>query len=291
MITRRSLLASAAVAPVLATVSAAAQEATPGAVSKEVAVVYGKADGIALLLDVYRPPTRETPRPAVLIFHPGGFTDGDRSWMEEDARHLAEAGYVACPVGHRLFDGVDRNRWPAQLEDAQAAVRWLRANAEAHGVDPDRIGAYGYSSGANLAAHLGSRDDPDPAFPGISSQVDCVIDLAGKSDTTIAPALPDDEALLAALLGGGPDEIPEVYRDFSVVTHIGPTTAPTLVLHGTDDTWTPVEHARRLVAALQDADVEMAYVELAGVDHLEWPWAVCGSWMLAFLARQLRPEG
>lgn len=66
-------------------------------------------------------------------------TDGDRSWMGDAAQGLAAAGYVAFTVGYRLFGGGTRNLWPAQLDDAQRAVRWVRANAEMYEVDPARL--------------------------------------------------------------------------------------------------------------------------------------------------------
>lgn len=66
-------------------------------------------------------------------------------------------GYVAIAVNYRLLRG-DSNRWPAQLDDVQLAVRWLRANSTKDNLDPNRIGAFGHSAGAQLAALLGMED-------------------------------------------------------------------------------------------------------------------------------------
>jgi len=63
---------------------------------------------------------------------------------------LARAGYVAFAVDYRLFHAAE-NRWPAQLDDVQRAVRWVRANAGKYGVNRDHIGAFGHSAGAQLA--------------------------------------------------------------------------------------------------------------------------------------------
>jgi acetyl esterase/lipase len=111
-------------------------------------VPYGEAGGIELLLDVYRPREREDSRPAMLLFHAGGMTFGSRHMMADPATKLAEAGYVAFAVAYRLYSPVNEaNPWPAQIDDAQRAVRWVRANATTYRVDPERIASYGHSAG------------------------------------------------------------------------------------------------------------------------------------------------
>ena len=168
----------------------AGQEATPVSIQQTQDVVYGEVEGTPLLLDVFQPPGRETPRPAVIIIHGGGFVGGDRS-IGFDAATQPGSGGLRC-LQHRLPavrpGSPGSNPWPAQLDDVQQAVRWVRANAATYGVDPERIGAYGHSSGGTLAAMLGvleTRDDSDPALAGISSRVTCVVTLAGSSDLSI----------------------------------------------------------------------------------------------------------
>ena len=128
--------------------AAGAQDATPVAIRSDSDVVYGVADDTPLLLDVFYPPAREAPRPAVVLVHGGGLAFGSRADVFEQARALARAGYVAFAIEYRLFAQYNgTNPWPAQLDDAQRAVRWVRANAAAYGVDPARLAAYGHSSG------------------------------------------------------------------------------------------------------------------------------------------------
>jgi acetyl esterase/lipase len=300
--TRRKVLASAALAPAVAAVGALPAKATalpivPRARTEAIdiaeGIAYGGTDGEQLLLDVYRPPEREDPRPAVLLFHYGAFVGGDRTAMDGFARGLAAAGYVAFTVGYRLFAEFDgRNRWPAPLDDSQRAVRWVRANAAEYGVDPERIAAFGYSAGGMLAAHLGTRDtrdNADPALADYASRVACVIAIAAETDLAISAADPGSVSVDPAFLGGAPDEAPDAYRDFSVLTHVDEASAPFLVLHSPQDTWTSVEHSRRLVEALHAAEVEVVSAELANVGHTGWTWANGGPWALAFLDRQLHP--
>lgn len=290
MTTRRTLLASSIALPALAvTGSAGAQPATP-AVQTQSGLVYGDVDGSQLLLDVYLPADGATSRPAVLLFYGGGFGMGDRSWMAEHAIGLAEAGCVAVTPDYRLLDGVGGNLWPAQLDDAQRAVRWVRANAERYGVDPDRVGAYGHSSGGLSAAHLGVRethDNADASLARYSSRVACAIDIASVTDVTSSSPNPGIEAEFVGQLGGTRQELPDAYVDVSPVSHVDADTVPFLLLYGIDDTFVSIEQGRRLAAVLHAADGEVVYGEFAGIDHLDWSWRRSALWSLAFLGRHL----
>src|SRR5215213_898327 len=221
-------------------------------VQVERGVVYGVAGGEPLLLDVYQSTAHPDLRPAVVLIHGGGMWTGSRAHMEITAYQLAWAGYVAFSIDYRLVNPAARSgQWPAQLDDVQHAVRWVRAHAADYGVDPGRVGAYGWSAGGQLAALLGTRDTRDATAPraGHSSGVPCVVDLAGDVDLasyTRPPALHE----VVALLGGTVQEEPERYRDASPLTWIDQRSAPFLVIHGDHDVVVPIEQSRRLVATL-----------------------------------------
>ena len=272
-------------------------------VEVERGVIYGEVAGEPLVLDVYRSLTRMEQRPAVILIHGGGMWTGSRADMEHPAQQLAQAGYVTFSVDYRLIDaaalspvktlrvpGPLRYRWPAQLDDVQRAVRWVRASAADYGIDPMRVAAYGWSAGGQLAALLGTRDTRDTAasLASYPSRVTCVVDLAGDVDLaayTQPPALHE----VVALLGGTPQEVPERYRDASPLSWIDGRTAPFLVIHGAQDEVVPIEQSRRLVATLRAAGVEVQYVELAGTGHGDLGWARVGQATLAFLDRHLHP--
>jgi acetyl esterase/lipase len=215
--------------------------------------------------------------------------------MVEPARRLAEAGYVAFSIDYRLLNQWDhRNAWPAPLDDVQRAVRWVRANAAAYAVDPERVAAYGVSAGGGLAAHLGvreTRDNSDPELMEFSSRVACVVDLAGPTDGTIPTSNPSDLEFAAAFLGGTFSEIPDVYRDASPLSHVDEETAPFLVAHGAQDTVVPVEHARRLAATLRKAGIDVDYVEFPDAGHDVFGWDRVGPLALSFLGRHLESGG
>jgi acetyl esterase/lipase len=262
---------------------AVTQEATPE-IAMERGVTYGEADGQALLLDVYRLSAGGGASPAVVLL-PGW--EATRSSVITPALALAEAGYVAFVIDYRLH-------WPEHIDDAQLAVRWVRANADRYGVDPERICSYGQSTGGQLAAMLGvrdTRDETDPALAEYSSRVACAVDLAGETDMTIPYIEGFWNEWLVDQLGGMLDEVPERYRDVSPVAFVDEQSAPFLVIHGGRDTVVPIEHARRLVAALQATGVEVVYADLVDDDHFSViDWEVSGAFTLAFLERHLHPQ-
>ena len=127
--------------------------------------LYGQAVSVEngryvpnLKLDIYHPANQGASlRPAIVLIHGGRWTSFDKSTMHGTGEFLARAGYVAFAVDYRLFHGAE-NSWPAQLDDLQRAVHWIRANAAKHGVNPDHIGAFGHSAGAQLACLLCMED-------------------------------------------------------------------------------------------------------------------------------------
>jgi acetyl esterase/lipase len=247
--------------------ASASAEAGTGAVSVERDVNYAPD----LTLDLHRLAGPGTPLPAVIVIHGGAFSEGlDRSVMDELSSRIAAAGYVVANISYRLLapeGGV--NRWPAQLEDAQAALGWLRENAAELGVLPDRICAVGHSSGGQLAALLGLRDGSGVggrASPGVA----CVVSLGGVSDPTaffadgFLPEQFDPRPPTLDLLAGSPDEVPEAYRDASPLAWVSEGAAPFLILHGTSDAMLPVSQSRRMAEALRDAGVEVVFDDFAG---------------------------
>jgi acetyl esterase/lipase len=238
-------------------------------------VAYGTINGHDLLLDVYEPAEAGArPRPAVLLIHGGGWNSFDKGTMRNMGKFLARSGFVAFSVDYRLLQGTE-NRWPAQLDDVQRAVRWVRANAAKYGVDPDHIGVFGHSAGAQLAALLGmedTRDNSDAALAKYSSRVQAVVDVSGPTDFTTNRE-PDDEAFLANFLGGDFATLPEVWRDASPVFHVAKNDAPFLIVHGMQDTDVPIAQAEELYDKLHAAGVPVQIVKLDDVHTFRTPEA------------------
>jgi acetyl esterase/lipase len=132
-------------------------ESAPISVQREVS--YGTAGRHRPLLDIYQPGEHSPDlRPAVVLIHGGGRTSFDKGTMRSMGMFLARCCFVALAVDYRLFHQ-NENLWPAQLDDVQRAVRWVRANAAKCRVEPDPIGAFGHSAGAPAGGSAGNGSD------------------------------------------------------------------------------------------------------------------------------------
>jgi len=221
-------------------------------------------------LDLYLPPDAEPPLPLVVFIHGG-------AWMAGDKRNDYAAGVVPLFVGEGYAVASINYRlsaeavFPAQLLDVKAAIRWLRANAAAYGIDPDRIAAAGESAGAHLAALLGTSageaafDDPGLGNRGVSSAVSAVIDWYGPVDLVTADAqlaanpacagvlrAPDEpDPASSQLLGAPPAEVPELAATANPITYLVPgrVVPRFLIEHGDVDCVVPYQGS----VALHDA--------------------------------------
>lgn len=229
--------------------------------------------GPGLKLDVYKPGDAGTGmRPAVILIHGGGWTSFDKSTMKGMGGFLARSGFVAFAVDYRLFHGTD-HRWPAQFDDVQRAVRWIRANAGKYGVNPDRIGAFGHSAGAQLAALLGmedTRDNSDAALAKYSSKVQAVVDVSGPTDFTTERD-PEGRVFLSNLLNADYSTHPEVWREASPAFHVSKDNAPFLIVHGTRDQNVPMEQAQELYDKLKAAGVQVSFIKVDDVHTFQNP--------------------
>ena len=267
----------------------------------ERSVVYGDDDPAYQRLHIFRPEPRENPRPALIWFHGGGLEVGVNVDDTLEFGQLAAGGalgepYVTFLAGYRLLNRITGEpRWPAQLDDAQRIVRWVRAHADEYNVDPHRICSAGDSSGGHLAAILGvleTRDDSDPELAGISSRVDCAITIAGVVDMSVPlyewargkwyEAIPEADIAVD----------PSLALDASVVHHVDEDTVPMLILHGNRDDTVPIEQSRNLADALAAAGIEYAYAELPAGHGYYGILQEQGTLelMKAFLNYQVHPE-
>ena len=240
----------------------------PETVTHERNIEYGKGGDHALQLDLYSPKERKGPVPAVLFLHGGAWKGGYRQIYHYYCTKFAEHGFVTATASYR-FTG--EAPFPAAVEDVKCAVRWLRANAEERGIDPDKIGAAGGSAGGHLAMMIGySSDVPELEGKGgnaeTSSRVQAVVDLYGPTDLT------DDFAKskghVIRFLGGKTiDQAPDQYRLASPITHVTKDDPPTLILHGSLDSTVPIHQADLLVEKLGKAGVVCELDRVEGWPH------------------------
>ncbi len=233
-------------------------------------VVFGKGGDEELKLDIAYPKEGEGPFPAVVCIHGGGWRGGSRQQLSLTIGALAGRGYVAITPSYRLAPAA---QFPAQIEDCKAAVRWLRANARKYRVNPDRVGALGFSAGAHLACLLGvtTREDGlegSGGNPEQSSGVQAVVSFFGPTDFTTKTWTENAEKNnLIPFLGGTLQEKPDVYKKASPVTYVRKTSPPFLFFHGQEDHVVSVEQSHKLARKLQDAGVSAKVEVLEGEGH------------------------
>ncbi len=212
-------------------------------------VPFADRDAGPLLADVVVPnPTEHAaPHPAVLVLHPGGWTSGSKRLVADEIRRLAAAGFVGVAPSYRLAPG---SRFPAQIEDVADAVRWLRRNAADFDVDPNRIGMLGYSSGAHLAALMGTSAPAGARIQAIAVG-GTPADLIGLGPTPMT----------RALLGGGQESRFDAYVQASPARQVGGTEPPFFIQHGRFDFLIPRAQSRTLRDALRARGVPVEYEE------------------------------
>lgn len=262
-------------------------------------LVYSDGDGGPLLIDACLPDddARDAAGidegealPAVLLLHGGGFVSGDRTALAGLCGDLAEAGYAAFSADYRFAPDFV---FPAQVEDAAAAVSWLRddAQVERFGIDPARIGVVGSSAGAILAQSIGTFGQGDTTT---GTRVAAVVSLSGASlftEDALTLGTPTREVAAMMLNYLGCEATTAAAcpgaADASPLEQVDPTDPPFLLVNSTNEI-VPVEQAEAMRDALAGAGVDAQLVAvpgaLHGVDILEKDGT---EQLLAFLAATL----
>ena len=147
-------------------------------------LVYAKYGDREMLLDLYKPKNQSGKLPAVVGIHGGGWAKGSKKNFGKHSRYIAERGYVAVAINYRLSGEAP---FPVHIQDCKAAVRWLRANANKYGIDPNKIGAIGHSAGGHLAALMATANDVpelegNGGNAGFSSTIQAAVPMGAQSD-------------------------------------------------------------------------------------------------------------
>jgi len=276
-------------------------------------VTYARVDSLDLKLDLYlvgRPtgsgqPVNAGPaiapvtipplirRPLIVWIHGGGWRGGSRADFSP-AWTWVDSGYSVASLDYRL-SGV--KKWPAQIHDVKAAVRWLRANADAFALDTARFVAWGSSAGAHLAAMLGltgradALDGTTGPYPGGDGHVKGVIDFYGASNFLEPnPKRWAPWSSVGELLGCGVRQCQQHALWASPIQYVNRGDVPFLILHGTRDTVVPITQSIALDSALRAAQVPVEFHKVD--DGHGGPTFVSDSanaWVGGFLRRVLGP--
>lgn len=222
--------------------------------------VFASPGGTDLKAHVFSPAgePRTALRPAIVIFHGGGWAEGDAEWAFPRARHFAARGMVAVAAQYRLSNGKGITPIEA-MADARAVIRWMRAESKALGIDPSKIAAYGWSAGAHLAASAALFEDDGDEGAGVSSRPDA---LALSSPAVAIEA----DSWFQELLGDRGK-----VRDLSPDEHVREGMPPTVIVQGDVDTVTPLAGVTRFCDRMKDAGNTCELHVFKGFGHLFTP--------------------
>jgi len=201
-------------------------------------IEFAQVDGQPLTLDLYRQEPAAEPNPVVVWIHGDAAFPGK---VPTPAAALVTPGFAVASIDYRTAPGTSLT---AQITDAKAAIRWLRANAETYNLDPENIAAMGFGPGGEIAAILGAAGDVDELEGGSGnldhpSRVEAVVDLAGP-------------------VSSGP---------VNSVAYISVDDPPVLILHGTADEEVSTGDSQRLISSLKVAGVNSTLELQIGAGH------------------------
>jgi acetyl esterase len=217
---------------------------------------YREVDGRGLKAYVFAAEGTQLPtrRPAILLFHGGGWVAGSAEWTFKGARRYASLGLVAVAVDYRLSEGkitpIDA------LADTCAAFRWVRQHADELHVDVSRVAGDGVSAGGQLVAAAASCGCPGEVAGGVSSKPDVLVLWSPALDVA-------HDGWFRKLLQGLGD--PE---DYAPTEHAGASTPPTCIVQGDKDTLTPLAGARQYCDRVVKAGGICELNVYPGVGHL-----------------------
>ncbi|WP_253160958.1 alpha/beta hydrolase [Stieleria tagensis] len=236
-------------------------------------IEYANIDGQSLGLDFY---PSQTPgvSPLIVWIHGGAWRSGDK--RNVPIKPLTEDGFAIASLNYRLSGTA---RFPAQVHDIKAGLRFLRSHAERFGIDPDRMVIAGASAGGHLAALVGVSDQVDElqsaelGHPNTSTRVAAIISFYGASnlETILDQSTPDGlsvrQPALKLLLGDLPSEKPELAHLASPVAHVDPSDPPLLLIHGDQDPQMPINQSHELQGVYERNELPVGFHVVHGAAH------------------------
>jgi acetyl esterase/lipase len=229
------------------------------------------------VLDIYLPEKPAVkPLPLIIWIHGGAWLGGDQS--NPPVLYLLNKGFAVASIQYRFSQDAI---WPAQSFDCKAAIRFLRANAAQYNFDPSHFGLGGDSAGGHLAALIGTSGgvqglEGDLGNPGVSSQVQAVVDWFGPTDLLALGAQAGPNSVVkheaanspeSLLMGGPVQEKKELAATANPLTYIDKKDPPFLIMHGDKDDLVPLAQSVMLAKALIDAGVETTMITIPGAGH------------------------
>ncbi|WP_372371015.1 alpha/beta hydrolase fold domain-containing protein [Candidatus Uabimicrobium sp. HlEnr_7] len=175
-----------------------------------------------LLLDAYIP-KNENNAPAILLVHGGGWRSGDKNQLSKYAHFLASNGFACFAISYRL---APKYKFPAQIDDCRQALSWLQKNAGTYNIDPNKIGAVGYSAGGHLVSLLATENQ--------NRKNKLKVVVAGGAPTDFS-SLDEKVTTFRYLFGDTITNMSQLYKNASPVYHASKQSCPMAFFHGEED--------------------------------------------------------
>lgn len=252
----------------------------PPGITWEFDVPYIKDGDVAQRLDIYYPEKQpKESLPLIVHIHGGGWMGGSK--FPCDARMMTAQGYVVASVEYRFSQVA---KFPAQIQDCQAAIRWLRANAQRYHINPERVGVMGGSAGGHLSALVGVTGGKK-VFAAIggnedkSDAVQCVCDIFGpKNFASVMEQAEKDKNVKNIFKFNTPSDPyseligtklsdREKTAAVSPITYVDKNSPPTLILHGTHDALVPFAQSEEFEAAMKNSGANVWLQKFPGAGH------------------------
>ena len=242
-------------------------------------ISYAGTDNARQTLDLALPVKRtdDKPLPVIAFIHGGGWRGGSKDGgLNRIHGFLKSEKYAGVSIGYRLSNEA---KWPAQIHDCKAAIRWLKANAKKHGLDGSKIAVHGTSAGGHLVAMLGTSsgvkamDGSIGPHTDLSTKVTCVVDYFGPTNflrmddfesRIVHDAADSPEGLL---IGGAIQENKKKTLTANPISYVTKDDSPFLIIHGTKDMAVPYNQSVLLYSALKTVDVPTALLTVTDGGH------------------------
>lgn len=220
--------------------------------------------------DVYLPRNATRPLPVVVFLHPGAWSRRDKRAVR--TMFLVEQGFALVSIGYRL---AQHARFPAQVQDSNNGIRHLLEHAGEYGIDASRIVLAGTSAGAHLASLVALAKDNEAFAPLPQFRPRGVVAVYGAYDlAALVHAQSEleidhssDGSPLGVMFGEAPAGRPDLLREISPQTYVGPGLPPFLLLHGRDDSVLPWSQSANFACALGEAGTEVTLKIVPGEGH------------------------
>ena len=236
-------------------------------------IQYAEVDGHRLLLDLYLPKAAKQP-PLVVWVHGGAWRAGSKSAMP--LADLIGHGFAVASVDYRLSPVA---KFPAQVHDCKAAIRFLRASADKYGYNAKRVGIAGSSAGGHLVALIGVTNGHQELEGTVGkyldqpSRVEAIVDLYGPTNfhSILQQSTPHGLSVrvpaLRLLLGDTPDKQKALARLASPVEHVDSSDPPLLLIHGDQDPQVPINQSHELHGKYKEHKLSVHFEVVHGGAH------------------------